>query len=685
MEKTLKDFVPIEEGVNDPAIFKAVFLAGGPGSGKSFIVGKTALTAFGYKVVNSDNAFEMALKKAGMEMTADNIFSVKGQSLRDRATNLTKQRKQSYINGRLGLVIDGTGKDYEKIKKQKIELEKLGYETAMIFVNTDIETAISRDAKRDRTLGAKNITPMWQAVQKNIGRFQNLFRQNMFIVDNSDGSDYENAILGTYRKVGAWSRSPVRNRFALAWIKDQKQRRNIKEDIKKMDMGDVIKDFYKSDAPQFKGKSKKKRREMAIAAKLQSQEEDVQEDLRKWFGKGPKGDWVRVGTDGEIKGKCAREPGEGKPKCMPRSKAHSMSKDDRATSARRKRRKDPVADRAGKGGKPIMVKTDVKEDVPRYMLPALAKTVHKVKYDGAKKALIKVLDRKKKEGGGRLRHSPEYYAQQIVRSTRGMNVVDPRVLAKMVTEDVQISRYEWGRPEGTEYLKALTPGEPGKTTKKNKTNNKYHYKAVTEEQEDMEILEMDVDSIFTPEEVADMEIEIDTMQFSDLENLGVFDQEELDDFAMSDELDIHDNIDILETLTIQGRMKRRFAARRNRQKLKVARMRAARRAADPARIKRRATRGARNMIKSRLARGRDMSSLPPAEKSRLEMMAKRFSGLVARLATRMLPVVRKAELKRLTSKKGGASQKAKKYKPAKVGASASKQKATKFKVKKVKR
>ena len=85
---------------------------------------------------------------------------------------------------------------------------------------------------------------------------------------------------------------------------------DMDEDIKKMDMGDVIKDFYKSDAPQFKGKSKKKRREMAIAAKLQSQEEELSftaEDLRKWFGKGRKGDWVRVGTDGEIKGKCARE------------------------------------------------------------------------------------------------------------------------------------------------------------------------------------------------------------------------------------------------------------------------------------------------------------------------------------------------------------------------------------------
>ena len=784
MEKKFTDFVPLEEGVNDPAIFKAIFLAGGPGSGKSFVVGKTALPTFGYKVINSDMAFEKALKDANMAMTSDNIFSTKGQSLRDRATYITKQRKSNYIQGRLGLVIDGTGKDYEKIKTQKIELEKLGYETAMIFVNTNIETAVARDEKRERTLGAAQITPMWQAVQKNIGRFQNLFRQNMFIVDNSDGSDYERAILGTYRKVGAWTRKPPATRQAKAWIKDQRQQRNITresvpddenyideacwvgwkqkgmkkkgnrmvpncvkeddmdEDIKKMDMGDVIKDFYKSDAPQFKGKSKKKRREMAIAAKLQSQEEELSftaEDLRKWFGKGPKGDWVRVGTDGEIKGKCAREPGEGKPKCMPRSKAHSMSKDDRATSARRKRRKDPVADRPGKGGKPIMVKTDVKEgkmsaadrfakrlkdkhgmdldaklkyyedmkkkmqqtsakavkseennleEMPRWALPALSKTVHKAKYDNAKKALVKLLDRKKKEGGGRLRHSPEYYAQQIQRSTRGMDQVDPRILAKMVTEDIQISRYEWGRPEGTEYLKALTPGEPGETTKKNKNNSKYHYKAKKivedrkeEEQPDIEVLEMDVDSIFTAEEIADMEIQIDNMNFDDLVDLGMYDENELEYIDVEDEDDIHDEIQITEVLSIQGRMKRRFAARRNRQKLKVARMRAARRASDPGRLKRRATRGARNLIKARIARGRDIQSLPPAEKARIETMAKRFSGLVARMATRLAPVVRRNELKRLTSR-NRKPMKAKKYNPARAKAQASKQKAKKFKVKK---
>lgn len=54
---TFKSF--LNEGVNDPAIFKAIFLAGGPGSGKSFIVGKTGLTSMGYKVVNSDDAFEV--------------------------------------------------------------------------------------------------------------------------------------------------------------------------------------------------------------------------------------------------------------------------------------------------------------------------------------------------------------------------------------------------------------------------------------------------------------------------------------------------------------------------------------------------------------------------------------------------------------------------------------------------
>jgi len=85
----------------------------------------------------------------------------------------------------------------------------------------------------------------------------------------------------------------------------------------------------------------------------------LREDLRQWFSKThPKGDWVRIGLDGEIKGPCAREEGEGKPKCLNRSRAERMTKAERAKAARRKRRKDPVADRKGKGGKPVNVKTE---------------------------------------------------------------------------------------------------------------------------------------------------------------------------------------------------------------------------------------------------------------------------------------------------------------------------------------
>jgi hypothetical protein len=92
----------------------------------------------------------------------------------------------------------------------------------------------------------------------------------------------------------------------------------------------------------------------------------VSEDLRKWFGSGPKGGkggggWDRYNTKGERIGKCAREPGEGKPKCLSNEKAAKMSKAERASAVQRKRRQDPVADRSGKGGKPIMTSNKIKE------------------------------------------------------------------------------------------------------------------------------------------------------------------------------------------------------------------------------------------------------------------------------------------------------------------------------------
>jgi hypothetical protein len=73
--------------------------------------------------------------------------------------------------------------------------------------------------------------------------------------------------------------------------------------------------------------------------------ERADESLHDWFNKEK---WVRMDTKGNIKGPCAREPGEGKPKCLPQSKAHSLGKKGRASAAQRKRREDPNPERSGK-------------------------------------------------------------------------------------------------------------------------------------------------------------------------------------------------------------------------------------------------------------------------------------------------------------------------------------------------
>lgn len=217
----------ISEGVNDPSIFKAVFLAGGPGSGKSFVVGKTALTSLGFKVINSDVLFENALKKAGLKGTPEDIYSEKGQRIRDTAKATTEKQMSMYLNGRLGLVIDGTGKNYEKIEKQASKLKKLGYDVAMIFVNTDLDTAKIRNRMRERSLPDSEVEFMWKEVQNNIGKFQNLFGNNMFIVDNSQDSNFEAAVLGTYRKISSWSKTDPKSPVAKQWISAA---RGLKED-----------------------------------------------------------------------------------------------------------------------------------------------------------------------------------------------------------------------------------------------------------------------------------------------------------------------------------------------------------------------------------------------------------------------------------------------------------------------
>ena len=227
-ERKMKTFSELQEGVYDPNIFKAFFLAGGPGSGKSYVVTRTT-KMFGMRIVNSDDVFEQLIKKAGMNMDMRN-YSGKDLERRDeiraRAKEITKARmgdiktgEGGYIGGRIGLIIDGTGKDYEKIERQMRGLQRLGYESHMIFVNTSLDVALERNEKRPRKLPESLVVQSWNNVQKNIGKFSQLFKNKFVIVDNNKAD--EDVITGVFKRVKSLANRKVTNGIAKAWIANE--------------------------------------------------------------------------------------------------------------------------------------------------------------------------------------------------------------------------------------------------------------------------------------------------------------------------------------------------------------------------------------------------------------------------------------------------------------------------------
>jgi len=247
----------ISEGVDDPGILKCVFMAGGPGSGKSFtameIFGidkklKSSFSATGLKNVNSDSAFETLLKKNGIDpkdlariekedaelwnkITGSGSKAGFGKikvarsslvpkiSLRDRAKQLTQKQKAFYEAGRLGMIIDGTGHRYEKIAKLKKHAESLGYDCYMVFVNTSLKVAQERNKNRERVLPDDLLSKSWQDVQNNLGKFQNLFGSHFRIVDNTV---YKPITREVQKAVNKFVRKPIYNRIGRKWIENAK-------------------------------------------------------------------------------------------------------------------------------------------------------------------------------------------------------------------------------------------------------------------------------------------------------------------------------------------------------------------------------------------------------------------------------------------------------------------------------
>lgn len=243
------EYLSLTEGVNDPSIFKVVFLAGGPGSGKSFIAQQTGFRALGFVIINSDDAFEHMMRKSGLDFKMPDSEQDQRDAVRAVAKAIAGKKEDLALRGRLGLVIDGTGKDYEKITKMRSQLALKGYDAAMVFVNTDLETALSRNAKRERSVPEEMAKKLWKEVQNNLGKFQTAFGQNFFIVDNSEGADFKAQTTTVFKKLVRWSKEAPRNGVAKKWIEQQRTRKESLEEA--TDTCDIITQKQLTDLEKF--------------------------------------------------------------------------------------------------------------------------------------------------------------------------------------------------------------------------------------------------------------------------------------------------------------------------------------------------------------------------------------------------------------------------------------------------
>jgi hypothetical protein len=229
----------LNEGVHDKAIFKVVFLAGGPGSGKDYVLDNT-LAGHGLTELNSDKALEYLMDKKGLDKTMPTSERTKRDLVRGKAKSMTELRQRLAIYGRNGLIINGTGDDVEKIAKIKNRLEELGYESSMVMVNTADDVSMQRNIERGqrggRTVPEEVRKQKWQESQNSRAKYAEMFKDNYVEFDNSE--DLRNAapdvvkakkeeLDDIYKKMQKFTSKPTKTETSKAWISSELERKDL--------------------------------------------------------------------------------------------------------------------------------------------------------------------------------------------------------------------------------------------------------------------------------------------------------------------------------------------------------------------------------------------------------------------------------------------------------------------------
>ncbi len=219
----------LDEGINDPGIFKAIILAGGPGSGKTHVAKKLGLKTLGLRVVNSDQFFEMLLKRKGLSLKMPESEYDAREVARYAAKALTDKRLQMTVAARLGVIVDSTSGDQKKTEKVIKLLKKSGYDIKVIFIQTSLETAQKRNKERSRTIPETVVEFAWDGAQKAKPMLKRLVAAKDFHeIENEFDGKIDVSAAG---KFTTWAKSLNQN--ALDWILAVKagQDSTVEEDI----------------------------------------------------------------------------------------------------------------------------------------------------------------------------------------------------------------------------------------------------------------------------------------------------------------------------------------------------------------------------------------------------------------------------------------------------------------------
>lgn len=201
--------LPLQEGIHDPYIFKAVFMAGAPGSGKS-TVRNELFGGTGLKLVDADE-----VRRAYLNLKKGGDYDVYGHIVRKQRSNYAEQR--------LGILMDTTAWWPQSIFDTTQHLRSLGYDVAMIHVfvplHMSMERAQQRAERTGRHVPEQEILKRYQGLQDNIRDYAEEFGDQFWFVDNTGAHPHLNLVKG---QILRWLKSAPKSEQAQTWIQQQK-------------------------------------------------------------------------------------------------------------------------------------------------------------------------------------------------------------------------------------------------------------------------------------------------------------------------------------------------------------------------------------------------------------------------------------------------------------------------------